>query len=193
MNTSSKRGSIDVKRLSYLAILTAMVVVLQSVGIFTGMATGLSVNLSLVPIVIGAALCGKWAGAWLGFVSGAVVLLDPSTVGFMQYSLILTIILCLLKGALSGFVAGCVYKLIEKKSKVVGTLVAGILAPFTNTSVFIIGCMTIFYDYVKSGTVGETFIGLLGVFIMTNFIIELVSSMVLSPAIVRILNAKSKI
>ena len=193
MVQSSKRGSIDVKKLSYLAILTAMVIVLQSVGIFTGMATGLSVNLSLVPIVIGAALCGKWEGAWLGFVSGAVVLLDPSTVGFMQYSLILTIILCLLKGAMSGFVAGCVYKLFEKKSKTVGTLVAGILAPITNTAIFILGCMTISFDYVKTGTVGETFIGLLGIFIMTNFIIEMVSSMVLSPAIVRILNAKGKI
>ena len=150
----------DIRKFVYIAILTALVVVLQLVGMLTGMLTGLSINLSLVPIVVGGALCGRKAGAWLGCVSGFVVLFDPSTAAFLGFSFVGTIVICLLKGMLSGFVSACVYKALEEKNRVTATVVAGLLAPITNTTVFILGCVTIFYDFVKNGTFAETFVGL---------------------------------
>lgn len=192
MATQYKNSRIDIRKFTYIAILTALVVVLQVVGMVTGALTGLSINLSLVPIVVGGALCGRRAGTWLGCVSGFVVLFDPSTAGFLSFSFVGTVLICLLKGALSGFVAACAFKAINarKGNTLAATVVAGFLAPIVNTSVFILGCVTVFYGYVKSGTFGETFIGLLGLFIAINFIVEIVSSALLSPAVVRIIKTQ---
>ena len=59
------------------AILIALVVVLQSMGSFIRFGP-FSISLVLVPIVIGAAICGKWVGALLGFVFSLIVLFFDS-------------------------------------------------------------------------------------------------------------------
>ena len=74
---------IDIKKMTYLAILTAIVVVLQFIPI--KIAT-FELALSVPVIVVGAALCGVGAGAWLGFVFGAVVLMLPGTASFMSFN-----------------------------------------------------------------------------------------------------------
>ena len=58
-----------------LGLFTAIVIVLQLMGSFIRFGT-FSISLVLVPVVIGAALYGAGAGAWLGFVFGVVVLLS---------------------------------------------------------------------------------------------------------------------
>ena len=61
------------KKLALLALLTAMVAVLAYFGGFIKLPGGLaSISLTLIPVVIGAALCGPFAGAWLGGVSGVI-------------------------------------------------------------------------------------------------------------------------
>ena len=50
-----------------LGLFTAIVIVLQLMGSFIRFGT-FSISLVLVPVVIGAALYGAGAGAWLGFV-----------------------------------------------------------------------------------------------------------------------------
>ena len=62
------------RRLVGLSIFTALVIVLQLVATFVKIGT-FPVTLTLVPIVVGAALYGPKAGAWLGFVFGVVVLI----------------------------------------------------------------------------------------------------------------------
>ncbi|MFR1189077.1 MAG: hypothetical protein ACLSDI_00875 [Oscillospiraceae bacterium] len=60
------------RRLAGLALFTAIVVALQLLGSF--IKVGLfSVSLVLIPIVVGAAVYGVSAGAWLGFAFGVVV------------------------------------------------------------------------------------------------------------------------
>ena len=66
----SKRFS--TRTLTGVALLTAIVVVLQLLGSFIRFGT-FSISLVLVPIVVGAALYGAWAGCWLGFVFGLVL------------------------------------------------------------------------------------------------------------------------
>ena len=54
-----------VKNLTLLALMTALVVVFQLIAAFIPL--GFNVGaLCLIPIVIGAALLGPWAGAWRG-------------------------------------------------------------------------------------------------------------------------------
>ena len=64
----------SVVRLTSLALLAALVVVLQTVA--TGIKIGpVPISLTLVPIVVGAILFGPGAGAFLGGVFGVVCLI----------------------------------------------------------------------------------------------------------------------
>ena len=110
---------IDIRKTVYLAMLTALVVVLQSVvAPLIGAATGLSPALVLVPFVLGAVVCGLGAGVWLGAVFGIIVLLtDPTCAPFFGHNLVMTIVLVLAKGIGAGIASGLVFKLFSKKNK----------------------------------------------------------------------------
>ena len=80
----------NIRKMTYLAIFTALVLVLQTVfAPLIGAATGLSPALVLIPIVLGVSVCGLGAGAWLGAVFSFIVMFDPTTVPFLQYNPIL--------------------------------------------------------------------------------------------------------
>ena len=61
----------NTKKIVMLGVLTAIVVVLQFLGSFIRFGP-FSISLVLIPIVVGAALLGVGAGAWLGADSGVV-------------------------------------------------------------------------------------------------------------------------
>ncbi|MBQ1554533.1 MAG: ECF transporter S component [Clostridia bacterium] len=179
---------VNTLKLVGVALLTAIVVVLQLVGGSIRFGT-FSITLSLVPIVIGAALYGKRAGAWLGFIFGYMTLLDAAP--FFAVNVPGTIIVCLLKGTLAGFLAGVVFSLVEKKNTTLGVVLAAITAPIVNTGTFLLGCCVFFYDTVQSW--GEAlgfdnaFVYMIVGFVGVNFLIEMATNMILSPAIVRLI------
>lgn len=181
----------DTLKLVGVGLITAIVVVLQLIGGGVRFGT-FSITLSLVPIVIGAALYGKGAGAWLGFVFGCMTLLDAAA--FFAVNVPGTIIVCLVKGTLAGFLAGAVYGLVEKKSIILGVALAALVAPVVNTGTFLLGCAVFFLDTLKGwgqafgfgdNVVAYMIFGLVGV----NFLIELAVNIILSPAIVRLIKA----
>ncbi len=185
MNTNRKTATVV-----GLGLLTALVIVLQAFassirfGVF-------NITLVLVPIIVGAAIYGWYAGAWLGFVFGVVVLLTDAGV-FLAVNVPGTILVCILKGAMAGVVSGIVYRALEKKNRLLSAVLAGIAAPVTNTGIFLIGCRLFFYDTVAQWAAGLGFsnvglymiLGLAG----TNFLTELVINLVLAPAVVTIIN-----
>ena len=59
------RKPMNVHTLTGVAIFTAIVIVLQLLGSFVRFGP-FSISLVLIPIVVGAALYGPGAGAWLG-------------------------------------------------------------------------------------------------------------------------------
>ena len=70
-----------------VGLFTALVVVLQFLG--GGIRFGIfSISLVLVPIVVGAAIYGWQAGAWLGFAFGVTVLLSGDANAFMVVDLV---------------------------------------------------------------------------------------------------------
>ena len=79
-----------------LGLFTAIVVVLQLLGSFIKFGT-FSVSLVLVPVVIGAALYGATAGAWLGFVFGVVVLLSGDAAAFLGVNALGTVLTVLVR------------------------------------------------------------------------------------------------
>ena len=114
MSTTLNHGKKNYTRtIVGLGLLTAIVVVLQYISMAIRFGT-FSVTLALLPIVVGAAIYGVWAGAWLGFVFGVVVLLTGDAAPFWAESPLGTLITVLVKGTMSGLIAGLVYKILPK-------------------------------------------------------------------------------
>lgn len=191
MNTNHAR----VKNLVGVALMAAIVVVLQyvSMGLRFSM---FSITLTLVPIVVGAALYGLGAGAVLGGVFGLIVLLTGDAASFLAVNAAGTILTVMLKGIAAGFVSGLVFRLLEKKNDVLASVCAAISAPVVNTGLFIVACYIFFFDTVAGwatamgfdNATAYIFLGLAGI----NFLIELVTNIVLSPVIVRLVRVARK-
>ena len=200
MNTS-KTNSIDkTARLVTLAVLTALIIVLQVVSNFIKFGP-VQITLALTPIIIGAAMYGMWAGAYLGAVLGVVILvwglsgLDGGFVmALMSINPVLTVVVCLLKTAIAGFVAGIVFKAIAKKHDLVASFVAGGLCPIVNTGLFLASMLTVFIGFT-SGLAAEygngqtVLIYALSAFVGINFVVEFIVNMVLATAVTRIIRA----
>ena len=178
----------DTRRLVGLALFTAIVVILQLLGSFIRFGP-FSISLVLVPIVVGAALYGTAGGAWLGLVFGLVVILQPDTAFFMNYSPLATVVVCLLKGALAGFCSGLVYRLLEKRNRYVAVLIAAIVCPLVNSGIFFLGCLLFFIPLIEStiAAPGEGVKFVLLFMIGGNFLFEMLFNILLSPVIVRLI------
>lgn len=193
------KASEKTRRLTGMALLTAIIIVLQVVASFVKFGP-FSITLALAPIIIGAALYGASAGAWLGFVFGMVVLIACILGWDMGGSILwnanpfFTAVICLAKGTLAGFAAGLVYRALSRNS-VPATIVAGIVSPVVNTGLFVVALTGLFPDVLSAWATAAgkdiiTYIllGLVGI----NFILELLINMVLSTVIVRVVKARSR-
>ncbi len=175
----------DAKRLAVLGLLTALIIVLQFVGLALRPTGFFNITLCLVPIIVGAALYGIGAGAWLGFVFGAITLTDAAL--FLAVNIPATILVCILKGTLAGLAAGLVFRLLEKKNVYIATFTAGIVCPVVNTGVFVLGCLTFFMPAIAElgaangfdNAVEFLFVGMITV----NFFVELAVNLVLGSGI----------
>lgn len=197
MNTGKQTGG--TRRMAGLAIFTAIIVVLQVLCTFIRFGP-FSITLALAPIIIGTAMYGKGAGAYLGGVFGAVVLItgllgwDGGTVMLlMGINPVGCILICLVKGIAAGFFAGLCYELLAKKNDKVGVLVSGIVCPVVNTGLFIVGMLVFFFDTLSGWAGGQDLllyiiVGLTGI----NFLVELAVNIILSSGITQIIRAGKK-
>lgn len=174
-----------------MGMLTAIVVVLQTFAAGINIGGMFNITLTLFPIIIGAALFGWKAGAWLGAVFGAVVLLTGQAAAFMTLNPAGTIITVMLKGTLAGLAAGLVYTLISKKNKNVAdytaVLISGIVAPVVNTGIYLLGVFVFFRDVIYSGAAAagkSAWYYIIFFMVGGNFLVELALNLVLASAIV---------
>ena len=194
MKKTNKR-SVYTKKLVLLALLSAMVVVLAYYGGFIKIGGLASISLTLIPVVVGATLCGSWAGAWLGGVAGAVFFATPDAIFWLGLSIPGTIITVMVKGILSGLCAGLVYKLLEKVNRYLAVVASAIVCPVVNTGIFLLGSLVFFMDTVSGGAQAEGIsVGmyLIVFFVGLNFVFELIANIAISPGIVRILDIAKK-
>lgn len=151
-----------------------------------------SITLVLAPIVIGAALYGIGAGAWLGVAFGVSVLISGDAAAFMTINPAGTVVTVLLKGMFAGLVAGLIYKALESKNKTIAVVLAGIACPIVNTGIFLAGCYLFFQEWLVSvfGTTG--FATVVTGLVSVNFAVELGINMVLASVIVRVIDIGKK-
>ena len=193
------------KTLLGMAIFTAIVVVLQLIASFVKFGF-FTPSLVLIPIVIGTAIYGIKAGAWLGFVFGVVVLIACITGadqgGYLMWGVnpAVTALICVGKGVTCGALAGLTYQLLHHKNQILATVAAAVVCPVVNTGLFCLGAVAVFKPLLLEWAAGwaaqngmeavslvtYVFLGLIGI----NFLVELLINVVLSPVVVRILKAR---
>lgn len=194
-------------RMVEMAMLIALVVVLQMISAMIPPIGGMvSITLTLVPVVVGAILFGIKGGAVLGFSFGLIVMincisaLDPGGNLLWNINPLFTAIICLVKGTAAGLVPALLYRTVTAKresltgrKKYGAALLAALSAPVINTGLFVCGMFVFFQDTLYAWA-GETqvftyiLLGLAGL----NFLVEFLINIILTPAIVRIVDAVRK-
>ena len=174
MGNLSTKNTEKTRRLSTLAIMSALIIVLQVISNFIKFGP-VQITLALTPVIIGAATYGMWAGTFLGAVLGAVILVSGLigidggfVMALMSINPVFTVLVCVLKTTVAGFVVGVVFKAIAKKNDLVASFVAGGLCPIVNTGIFVLAMFTVFVDFLVEGSGGQN---LVIYFFMTSYIL----------------------
>ena len=179
------------KNIATLAVLLALVIVLQLVGTVIGNLGVTAPSLVLIPIVLGAVLLGPAGGAILGFAFGLVVVLagifgmDKFTFILFSDHPFLTVLLCRVKGTAAGVASGLIFKALRGKNENAAVITASLAAPIVNTGLFILGAL-LMSDTLKANFVadGQTVLYFLVIVCAgLNFIFEFIINAVASPAI----------
>ncbi len=177
------------KNVAVLAVLLALVIVLQVFGLAIPMPGGTSMSFVLVPIILGGMILGPGAGTFLGLAFGIITIFDPLAMTLMNYVPAVTVLTVVLKGLCAGLVPSLLFRLISRKNKYVAAYVAALAAPVCNTGIFFLGCLLMQEALVAS--VGMAFWAFISL-IMINFAIELGVNVVLAPAIYSVDNVIEK-
>lgn len=177
-----------IKSITGLALLVALEVVLSIISNF--MPGTVNFNLALAPIAIGAALFGPYGGLFLGVINGIITLIAPGTQAFLAYNALMTVLLCIVKTGLAGFISGLVFNLIKKKNFNLSVIFSGLLVPIINTGVFILGVIVFFLPLYGEGQ--EAVATLFSLVITVNFLIEFLISVLLTPAFIHIIRIINK-
>ena len=178
---------ITTRQIVITGLMLALMIVLQVIGNYLQFGP-VNINISLLAIVLAAVLAGPISGAIVGFFNGVMALLSPSTIAiFIPVSPLGTVLACLLKCTLAGFVCGLVFNLLKKKNQTLALVISSLLVPIINTGIFIIFTLTFFRPLLESsvpnGSFQDIMLFLLVGFIGWNFVFELVSTSVLSPVV----------
>ena len=188
-----------IKKMASLALLIALIVILQLIGGVLPAVGGFSISLVLLPIVIGAALYGPVSGGVLGGAFGAIVYIfcvtgfDPGGAMVFQANPLLCFLVVMGKGILCGVAAGAVYKLLARKNVYVAMLCAAIVCPVVNTGVFLACMLTVFPTVLSAWASGGDVVAyMLSGIVLVNFVPELLINVVFSPVGQRILQTVDK-
>ena len=175
----------------------AVVVILQMfVSIPLGMFT---ITLTLVPIMLGAILFGPLSGAFLGGVFGVVVAIQvitgaagPASTLMLVQAPVITVVLCILKGAVAGWVSGLVYQAIRKTEKTkLAVILSAVACPIVNTGIFCLGLVVFYNNLLNEWSIAGGYAGaftfiLLGL-IGLNFVVEFAVNVLLIPVSLRMM------
>lgn len=185
----------NTKKIVGLGILTAIVIVLQVLAVALRPTGVFTISLVLIPIVVGAALYGYGAGAWLGLVFSIVVLINDAA-AFLAISVPGTIATVVCKGVLAGFCAGLIYKALENVNRYFAVIAAAVVCPVVNTGIFLLGCRLFFWstltEWASAAGISSVPTYLVTVLVGVNFLIEMAINIVLSPVIVRVISIGRK-
>lgn len=183
------------KNIAYLAVLLALVVVLQLFASAVPM-FGVTLNFSLIPIVLAGIFFGALGGGFMGLVSGLITFIttavlgrEPSTAFLFQVNPVVLTIICIGKTTIAGVVAGLLYRPIAKKNSIIAAYTSSLLMPVINTGIYMLGMVIMKNDVATflgvEATANVVFVTVFGL-IWLNFVLEIAVSILFSPVVHRI-------
>ncbi len=188
------KSSEKIHKMTYLALFTVLVAVFQWASLTVRVGVFATSALALVPIVLGAAICGPLAGAWLGFVFALVTFMDAAA--FMSVSVFGTIVTVVLKGVMAGLLPGLVFAALKKRNLTVATVIAALLCPVSNSGIFFLGSMVFFLGTIEEWAIAagaaNAITYIFTFMIGTNFLVEFFTCLILCPVIIRLLQLFAK-
>ena len=188
-----------VKRMVGIALLMALVVIMQFISSVIPPVGGFAISLVLIPIVLGAAVFGPGAGALLGATFGVIVYIncvtgaDPGGAMVFNADPFLCFLVVMGKGTLAGLLSGLVYKATSRLNPYLAMLFAAVVCPVVNTGTFIFCMLTLFKDVLAAWAGGTDLVTyILTGLVLANFVPELIINVMFSPAGQRILHTVTK-
>jgi hypothetical protein len=187
------------RNIAVLGLFTAVIIVLQMLS-YTIKIGQFNLSFVLVPIILAAVLYGPVTGGFMGLVFGVVTYicsvagLDAGGNVLFAASPLLTFLVCAVKGAAAGFVAGLIKKAFRGSHEYLSVVLAAAAAPIVNTGIFVLS-MLLFFKSTLSAWAGGTDIAYYIIFslIGVNFIIEFIINIVMAPAVYRVSKAVRRI
>lgn len=190
--------SVSAKWLTKFSVLFAIIVVLQLISNYIKIGP-VNVTLTLIPLVIGGIVLGVKGGTLLGLLFGLTTLvygligIDGGFVMLLMsggtFNVVLTVLICLVKGTMAGLVSSLLFKVICKKNLFLATVICAVSAPIINTGLFILGALGL--TNVIGGlasTNGVSVIYFLVIYCAGfNFLFEFGTTLVFVPAIHRVI------
>lgn len=199
MSTSTNnKPRVSTLRLAQLAILIAILIVLDVTGIGLIKIPPVSITIMHIPVIIGAIVLGPGVGAILGGTFGGISMLEatfratsPVDIAFSPFlsgNPIASVIMCILTRILLGLAAGYLFRWVSRadKSQVVATIVSAAGATLVHTA-SVVGCLWLLFPELSL-----VFRDFLMAIISLNFLVECGAAVVFALGIAKALPALRK-
>ena len=190
-----KSTQAKIRRLSLLALLSAIVLLMATTPIGYFKLGAVSITFLAIPVVIGGIVMGPSEGAILGFIFGATSFVqcfgaDPLGTALMSINPLYMAIVCFVPRILIGLFSGLTFKFISKheasnKSSILKSkyILPSFIGSITN-SIFFIGLMlTFFYNTPEIQAFGDNLITILSVMFTFNVLIEVNVCLIISVSL----------
>lgn len=187
-----------VVRMSEMAILTAIILLMSFTPIGYIKTAGLEITLITIPVIVGAIILGPGAGAFLGTVFGVtsflqcVFGLSPFGAAALEISVVRTFIICVPTRILMGLITGLFFKIFKKKNFLAYSL-TGLIGALSNTVLFMSAVVICFWntDFIQGfatmlGT--DKVIPFIFAFVGINGLVEAITCFILASSISKALD-----
>lgn len=137
--TKSTTKSVNVRYMTELALLTAILIIMAYTPLGYLYIGVMPITLLVVPVAVGAVVLGPKAGLFLGFVFGVTSALQPTGMALLQIMPVQMLATAIIPRLFVGLVPAFAYKGLNKicKNKAVTTSISCLLAPITNTILYL--------------------------------------------------------
>lgn len=182
------------KTLVTLGLLTAILLLLSCTPLGYLKVGMLEITFNVIPLAVAAVALGAKGGAIIGAIFGITSFLQCIGIGgtsplgatLFGISPFLTVLVCLVPRISDGFLTGIIFTKISKKAnKTLASGVAGFLAAFLNTLLFMSLLVILFgnTEYMQGLINGKNVIVFICTFVGINAVFEILASTVITTAV----------
>ena len=191
---AKKRNKTDVRQLTLLGLLAAVMVILSATPLGNLNIGVLAITLNVIPMGIAAVALGPTGGAVIGAIFGLTTFLQclgvggTSAMGVITFGIspILTFIQRFIPRLLVGLIIGFLHKYLAKKiGKKTACFITGFFAAFLNTVLFMTALVLLFgnTDYMQELIAGRNIIVFICTFVGINAVFEMIASTLITGAV----------